>query len=145
MIVFLHQPISYEDGFPPNAVFLSNSREMAELFQKYHVDYVFSGHREKLCNFSLGKTKFYLMKGFYKGDYWIENGLDHKSFFYQLTIDKSDRLKIEAFYRKNEADAKYSSFVVNDNDYDCLARDQLTTNELNKEGETLEEMEKENN
>lgn len=144
VLVFLHQPISWEKDFPPNATFLSNSREVAEIFQEYKVKYVFSGHREQLCNFSLGETEFYLFKGFSKGDYWIENGLKHKSFFYQLTVDGKNGLKARAFYRPKVESKEFVSFEINKEDYGCMNRLQMTKEALAKKGETLKEMEKEN-
>ncbi len=154
-VVFVHQPPIETDARPDWFLF-PDGAELQELFSKYKVRAVFSGHIERLCDINIGGTEYFVLQGFWKGNGGLKKEYRFKDAgnFYSVTISpEGTNVKGEyrVFNQKNKTNKKngasdrinrWDNFVLNSERYTCQDRSELM--EDNKSGLTENEKSKSN-
>jgi len=114
IIIFIHFPL-------PDYVYSKNAKRFSpeqaqtlrEMFSKYSVDAVFSGHVEKLYYENIGGVNYYVLPGFKKSENkdvpWLEC-------YYEIVI-KNDQVKTKMYYKKNENETEYKELFIPSEDY----------------------------
>ncbi len=99
VVVFIHQPPLSTDFFLNWGIFPQGLR-LHQLFKKYEVRAVFSGHIENLCNVKDGVTKYFVLQGFWKGKRYLKKEYRFKDAgaFYEISISPND-VKVIMEYR----------------------------------------------
>jgi predicted MPP superfamily phosphohydrolase len=119
-IVFIHEPPLDETiGELRDDIFI-NPKPLRNLFSKYEVQAVFSGHIEELCDIEVDGVRYFTLQGFHKKsprlnkeDQYKDNGN-----FYQVTINKDNEIKIEMFFSDGR-EADYQSIEINQETVVC--------------------------
>lgn len=113
VLVFVHQPPVKTDAKEQAQLFVGGEK-LRELFGRYNVRAVFSGHIERLCHFNYdGKTDYYVLQGFYKANSGLKKEFRYKDSgaFYELTIN-NETVEVKMYHRDGK-NSEYGSFIVN--------------------------------
>ena len=119
-IVFMHEPPLNETvGELRDDIFI-NPEPVRELFSKYGVKAVFSGHIEELCDVNVGGVNYFTFQGFHKKSPRLkkEDQYKDKGTFYEVTIDENDEIKIEMFFSENREEP-YQSIEISQDSIVC--------------------------
>jgi predicted MPP superfamily phosphohydrolase len=152
-VVFVHQP-PIETDVRPDWFLFPDGAELQELFSKYKVRAVFSGHIERLCDQVNNGVEYFVLQGFWKGNGGLKREYRFRDAgnFYSVTISpEGTNVKGEyrVFDQKNKTNKKtgasdrinhWDNFVLNQEEYTCQDRSKLM--ESNKSGLTENEKSK---
>ncbi len=130
-IVFIHQPPISTDAKPNWALF-PEGEKLHQLFNKYKVRAVFSGHIERLCDIKDGATEYFVLQGMWKANAGLKKEYRFKDAgnFYYITITP-DKVEVKGEYRifhdKNQSSKKqrqervkkWETLVLNPQEYNC--------------------------
>jgi predicted MPP superfamily phosphohydrolase len=114
ILVFVHQP-------PLEKTLIKNSSELfvegsalRKMFSEYQVKAVISGHIEEMCYVEEGGVVYYTLPGVHKVNRQLleKDGFKDQGSFYQITVNKEQKLEIKMFHKDQEA-LEYQSLVVN--------------------------------
>jgi len=137
-VIFVHQPPIQTDAKPDWELF-PKGRELQELFRKYKVRAVFSGHIERLCDIRKGETEYFVLQGFWKANRGLKKEYRFKDAgnFYYITVTP-ENVEVKGEYRifKNKDNKNkhkgssgriegWQNFMLNERDYNCADRNKL--------------------
>lgn len=92
-LVFIHHPPLWNVDFKTNDWLLENARELKNIFSKYNVLAVFSGHIEALYHKKIDGVNYFVLPGIYKNT-------KYPGAFSVINIKKND-VEVELNYLKN--------------------------------------------
>ncbi len=152
-VIFVHQPPAETDA-RPNWQLFPEGKKLHNLFNKYKVRTVFSGHIERLCDLKDGETEYFILQGFWKGNGGLKKEYRFKDAgnFYYVTIS-SERVEVKGEYRifnERKKNGKrtgsgdridhWGNFILNMEEYNCQDRKKLSDD--NTSGLSIEEANK---
>lgn len=133
VLVFIHHPPVNVDTWPNWGIF-PQGETVQELFEKYDVRAVFSGHIEQMCFEKKGQTEYFTLQGLWKSKDYLKKEYRFKNAgnFYYATITPDDII-VKSEYRvfednkyKEENVVGWNSELINDNNkYNCQDGHQL--------------------
>ena len=133
ILVFVHHPPVNVDAWPNWGIF-PQGEKIQELFKKYEVRAVFSGHIEQMCFERNERTEYFVLQGLWKSKSHLKERYQFKNAgtFYYVIITPDDII-VKAEYRvfkdgkrKKKNISGWTNTLVNDNeDYDCRDGHQL--------------------
>lgn len=111
-IVFVHQPPLKKTTTKESGDLLNNGKVLRDLFSKYDVLAVFSGHIEEVCDLEIDGVRYFTFQGFYKKNSKLdaENHYKDGCVFNEITI-KGEDIEIEMYY-KEKKESSYESIII---------------------------------
>jgi predicted MPP superfamily phosphohydrolase len=119
-IVFVHQPpVESTTVKGPNDLFV-NGKELRDLFSRYQVSAVFSGHIEEMCALEYDGVEYYVLQGVHKKNEQLPDDHQFKDqgIFYEIVAQENGEVKVKMYY-KNKEDAKYKTMIIDKNTAIC--------------------------
>jgi len=113
ILVFVHQPPLEKTLLKDsNGLFVKGS-EIRDLFAKYQVKAVFSGHIEEMCYVKDQGVDYYSLQGVHKDNRQLLEGDDYKDMgsLYQITFNEEGELEVKMFFKEKE-DLEYKTLIV---------------------------------
>jgi len=120
ILVFVHQPPLSKTTVKTAKDLFVEGDKVRELFSKYGVTAVFSGHIEELCYLEENAVKYYVLKGVHKknGALLEKDARKDQGIFYEILINEKQEIEVKMFF-KEKGSEKYDILIVNNKTAFC--------------------------
>ena len=106
-IIFLHQPpLSQTPDRPKYTSFPAKAKELREIFARYKVRAVFSGHIEEKYHEEIDGVDYYVLPGFHKDI--IDESQDGYAGVYSEIVAGREDVQVKMYHRDEQTDEYYS-------------------------------------
>jgi DNA repair exonuclease SbcCD nuclease subunit len=114
ILVFVHQPPLEKTHLKGPGDLFIEGESVRQLFKRYGVKAVFSGHIEEMCYIEKDGIQYYALEGVHKNNRQLLKADQYKDqgVYYEIVINESGEIEVEMFYKEAEAE-NYISFIVN--------------------------------
>lgn len=117
-LVFIHYPVSEAQIEISNKNIAPKSRKILnELFEKYKVDAVFSGHTEALEFSNVTDVDYFILPGIEKSKRKKVQWFDC---FYEIYV--GENIKVKMFYKKNRDQKDYQTLIIPSEEFDKIEK-----------------------
>ncbi|MEA1925872.1 MAG: metallophosphoesterase [Patescibacteria group bacterium] len=112
-LVFVHQPPIDVSTIRDRGELMLNAKQVRDLFSKYKVKAVFSGHIEEFCSLHKDDVQYYVIQGFLKNNRRLKkvDRFKDAGVFSELTIN--DNIEVKVYYTDGEKNGSYKSMILN--------------------------------
>ena len=145
ILVFVHQPPLEKTVLKETKELFLNGEEVRNLFSKYGVSAVFSGHIEEMCFIKDNGVEYYALEGVHKDNRQLleEDDYKDKGVFYEITINEQGKPEVKMFY-KDRGVIEYETLIVNSDTALCNNQSIENPQAYKDLVDTAEEQEEEN-